>query len=202
MRNVLYAMIIWIMLPSLAAACAYPNGLRATNATLLSILDAGGTVSVHHRQALRRSLDQINAAMVLQALSQEVPRRDVRAAGTVLQTAQALADGRGVRVDADMRDTLRRLSDAVDVSCSGGTEVATGAEDAQGAEQGTERSAGQGGRPMTYREQVARLSLTFTVYLVFLAALLGFRQQWRARARARLVAPVPERAQSEPGKRA
>lgn len=184
MRNVFFAVVGLVMLPCFAVACVYPGGLRATNATLLSILDAGGAVSVHHRQALRRSLDQIDPALVLQSLRQEVPRRDARAAAVIIETARTLADGRGARVEANMRDTLRRLSDAVDASCSGGIDVATGSEAAQGAEQGTERSTGQGGRPMTYREQVARLSMTFTIYLVFLAFLLGFRRQWHARRRA------------------
>ena len=195
MHKTLIALAFWISLPSLAAACAYPGGVRATNATLLSILDAGGTVSVHHRQALRAYLDQIDPAVVLQSLTQDAPRRDARATGRVLAVAQALAEGRGLRVEEGLRDDLRRVSDAVDASCSGETDVASGPDAAASAEQGTERSTGQGGRPMTYREQVARLSLTFTIYLAFLAFLLGLRRQWRARGSSQ--ADVPPNLEGE-----
>ncbi|WP_299048449.1 hypothetical protein [uncultured Tateyamaria sp.] len=184
MRMFLAVLAGLMLAPAVAIACAYPGGLRATNSALLAILDAGGTVSVHHRQTLRRHLDQINPAAVMQSLDQDVSRRDARAAGAVLATAQALADGRGLQVDGALRDDLRRVSDAVDAACSGGTDVAVGPEQADGAEHGTDRSEGQGGRGLTFREGVARLSLTFTLYLAFLAFLLGLRRQWRERSRA------------------
>ncbi|MBY5934635.1 hypothetical protein KUV51_16630 [Tateyamaria omphalii] len=160
----------------------YPGGLRAANTTLLAVLNGGGDVSIHDRHALRRSLDQMDTQAVLGMLEGDVRRRDARAATAVLTTAQALADGRGVRVDQALRNDVNRLAKAADTACSGNSGAATSSQDADSAEQGTERSTGQGGRPLTFREGVVRLSLTFTIYLIFLAFLLGIRRQLKERA--------------------
>ncbi|WP_157598786.1 hypothetical protein [Tateyamaria omphalii] len=155
--------------------------MRTINATLLTVLNVGGEVSVHHRGALRRSLGQLDTAAVLSALQEDATRRDARAAQTILTVAQALADGRGVRVEDGVRSDVTRLASAADAACSGAANAATSGEDAAGAEQGKGRNTGQGGRALTFQEGVVRLSLTFTIYLIFLAFLLGLRRQLRER---------------------
>ncbi|WP_193743432.1 hypothetical protein [Tateyamaria sp. ANG-S1] len=152
------------------------------NTTLMTILNAGGDVSVHHRNALRRSLNRIDTSAFLNTLEQDLPRRDRRAASAVLTKAQALASGRGLRVEEGMRDQVIHLAGAADKACSGAENAATSGEAASGAEQGIARNTGQGGRPLTFREGVVRLSLTFTIYLIFLAFLLGVRRQLKERA--------------------
>ncbi|WP_147110424.1 hypothetical protein [Tateyamaria sp. syn59] len=169
------------LLPDFARACIYPSSLRSINATLLAVLNSGGTVSIHHRDALRRSLSQLETPILLRTLQEDVGRRDARSARSILSVAEALADGRGLRVEEGLRNDVSRLAGAADEACSGTVDAATSGDSAAGAEQGKERSTGQGGRPLTFREGVVRLSMTFTVYLVFLAFLLGLRRQIRER---------------------
>ncbi|MEL6464699.1 MAG: hypothetical protein AAFQ58_07000 [Pseudomonadota bacterium] len=179
-------------------ACVYPTALRSANTLLLDILDAGGAVSVHHRAKLGRTLSHMDPVVVIATLTQDVPRRDARAAQVVLDVVGRLANGRGLRVEEAMRPHLNRLDAAADDACSGTTDVAAGPDAAQGAEQGKGRQTGQGGRALTFREGVVRLSVTFTTYLIFLAFLLGLRREWRAR-RARLDIPKATDPPREPG---
>lgn len=171
-----------VALPGISLACAYPSGLRTANATLDTILRAGGAVSVHHRDTLRRSIGQLDPQSLTATLGPELGRRTVRSMTAVIDTATALASGRGLSVDDAMRPHVKRLHDAVDSACSGATEVAVGGEDAGGAEQGKTRQGGQGGSGLTFRQGVARLSLTFTIYLTFLVFLLGVRRHYHMRA--------------------
>lgn len=166
--------------------------LRVANETLLSILDGGGNVSVHQRGRLARAVAQMSPDVVKQTLFQEVKRRDARAAHNVIDTALALASGRGMTVDKGLRDDILRVDQAVDASCSGSDSAASGAEDADGAEHGVaRRQTGWGGRVLTFREGVLRLSLTFTIYMVFLAFLLGLRRHLRQRAAERAATSDP-----------
>ncbi|WP_299701872.1 hypothetical protein [uncultured Tateyamaria sp.] len=178
-----HAVIALLMWHGVALACVYPMPLRVTNETLLSILDGGGKVSNHQRDRLARAMAQMSPDDVKRALSQEARRRDARAAHAVIDTALALASGRGMTVDEGLRDDLFRLDQAVDASCSGSDNAVSGTEDADGAEHGVaRRQTGRGGRALTFREGVLRLSLTFTLYMVFLAVLLGLRRHLRQRA--------------------
>ncbi|WP_189368108.1 hypothetical protein [Tateyamaria omphalii] len=173
------ALVFW---QSMALACAYPVPLRVANGTLLAILDAGGNVSNHQRDRLARAMAQIAPDVVKRTLSDEARRRDARAAHAVIDTALALANGRGMTVDEGLRDQVFRLDQAVDASCSGSNSAASGEEDAHSSEHGVTRQTGGGGRALTFREGVARLSLTFTLYMVFLAFLFGLRRHFRQRA--------------------
>ncbi|MEX0370766.1 MAG: hypothetical protein AB3N09_09060 [Tateyamaria sp.] len=165
--------------PVTAVACIYPTGLRTANITLAEVLGVGGTVSVHHRERLRRSMVQVNAQAIAATLTPEVGRRTARAMTAVIDTATALAEGRGLTVVEDLRPHISHLNEAIDDACSGETQVAASADEAGGAEQGKSRQTGQGGGGLTFRQGVGRLSLTFTVYLTFLAFLLGVRRQIR-----------------------
>ncbi|WP_299551489.1 hypothetical protein [uncultured Tateyamaria sp.] len=177
-----HAVIVLLLWHGMAMACAYPTPLRVANGTLLSILDGGGQVSVHQRDRLARAMAQMSPEVVKRTLSQDTPRRDARAAHAVIDTALALASGRGMTVNEGLRDHVVRLDQAVDATCSGGNSAASGNDDADGAEHGTPRQTDRGGRSLTFREGVARLSLTFTLYMVFLAFLFGFRRQLHLRA--------------------
>ncbi|MEM8654670.1 MAG: hypothetical protein AAGF36_07975 [Pseudomonadota bacterium] len=160
------------------------------NTLFLDILNQGGAVSVNQRSAITRGLSQINPDALKQQLQQDLSRRDARAANAVIDVAVAFSAGRGIRLDDGLRPHVERLRAAVDSTCSGQVDAATSGQAATEAEHGTERSTGNGGRPLTFREGVVRLSLTFTTYLIFLAFLLGFRREWRTR-RARLEASRP-----------
>jgi len=182
MRLVLMALVITLAFaPSLAMACVYPAPLRDITRTMSAILDAGGEVSNHQRSRLRRAVAQVSPQALADALRPDIARRDHRAAVAILDKAAALANGNGLRVGDDMRDHTARLSTAVQAACSGNAQAVSSDEAAQGAEHGTTRSTGNGGRALTFREGVARLSITFTIYLAFLAFLLGFRRYWHDR---------------------
>lgn len=169
--------------PALVWACAYPLPLRHANTTLLAALDGGGTVTIHQREALRRVMAQVSPDVLKRQLRQEVARRDARAAGVVIDTAVALASGRGMTVAPNLRDDVARLGQAVKAACLGQASVAGKGEAAQSVEHGTARSEGDGGRALTFREGVTRLSITFTIYLVFMAFVLGIRRTIKERAR-------------------
>ncbi|WP_299371140.1 hypothetical protein [uncultured Tateyamaria sp.] len=192
----------WIIcaVPGLAVACAYPAPLRSVNTTLLAVLEAGGEVSIHHRNRLARTVGGIVPDQLKQHLAQDVARRDARAAAAVIDVAVALADGRGIRLSDDLRDPVARLGAAIQSDCAGSGQVAGGADAAVGAEHGTRRDPTQGARALTFREGVARLSLTFTVYMTFLAFLLGVRRYVRNRpsaARADM-SQVPDKPEGAP----
>ncbi len=185
------ALLLW---HSTALACAYPVPLRVANGTLLSVLDGGGNVSVHQRDRLARAMAQMSPEVVKRTLSQDARRRDARAAHAVIDTALALASGRGVTVDEGLRDHVVRLDQAVDASCSGSDSAVSGSEDADGAEHGVTRPTDRGERSLTFREGVKRLSLTFTIYMVFLAFLFGLRRHLRQRSTEAISASEPLQA--------
>lgn len=197
MFRLTYAVIAVILWPGLLLACAYPTPLRVANATLLSILDEGGQVSIHRRDRLARAMAQMSPDVVKRTVSQDARRRDARAAHAVIDAATALASGRGMRLEEDMRAHVMRLDRAADVSCSGSDGVASGSDEADGAEHGTTRETDRGARALTFRERVTRLSLTFTLYMAFLAFLFGLRRQLRER-----VAKAPAVTESRPASKA
>jgi len=181
--GVVFLILAMALAPSLVVACVYPAPLRSVNTTLLAVLDAGGTVSIHQRNQLARAVSGFSPDALKRTLSQDVSRGDARAARRVIDTATALASGRGVAVDTGLRDPVSRLGAAITSECAGAGQVAGAGGAAAGAEHGARRTDIQGGRALTFREGVARLSLTFTIYLVFLAFLLGVRRHVHQRAR-------------------
>ncbi len=183
-RPTLWVSMLFLICPAMVWACAFPAPLRSVNTTLLAVLDNGGTVSIHQREALRRAMSQVTPDALKRTLRQDIARRDARAAGAVIDTAVALAGGRGMAVPLELREDVARLEQAVRGACTGTAVSAGGTEDAKSAEHGSDRSEGSGGRALTFREGVARLSITFTIYLAFLAFLLGARRSIKDRIRA------------------
>jgi len=188
------AVIAVLLSHTAALACVYPTPLRVANGTLLAVLDQGGTVSVHQRNRLARAMEQMAPDIVKKTISQDARRRDARAAHAVIDTAFALASGRGMTVDEAMWDHVTRLDQAIDVSCSGSDSAVSGSQDANGTEHGLNRQDNRGGRPVTFSEGVTRLSLTFTLYMVFLAFLFGLRRHLRHRITERAGASEPLRS--------
>ena len=78
---------------------------------------------------------------------------------------------------------MTRLRDVIKTTCVQGNAASTDkGEAARDAERGNDRNAGSGGLGLSFGEGVARLSLTFAVYIVFLAFLLGLRRHLKAAA--------------------
>ena len=167
-----------------ALACAYPHSFRLVNNTLIEQLDRGGEVGAFVRSTLRRALDHMPPDAMLASMAGDVRRGDLRAARRVLAAADALADGRGLKVDPDLRADTSRLSEAVEVSCSNGVHSASGTGEATGVEGGGARRDGGVGRGLTFEEGMARLSIAFTLYAVFLVVLFTFRQLYHRRLRS------------------
>jgi len=164
--------------PGVAAACVYPMPLRVVNDTLITALDRKGEVDNYTRNRLRRTLDYLSVDAMIDALSGEVSRRDLRAVRSVIGVAAALADGRGLIVDADLRADTTRLKQAVQTACSDATLGVSSAGKANGSERGGARRQGTG-RGLTFREGMVRLSLAFTLYLAFLVFLFFVRQRYK-----------------------
>ncbi|WP_299722606.1 hypothetical protein [uncultured Tateyamaria sp.] len=171
-----WVLIVWTMTSMAAAACAYPASLQMVNKTMIAQLKRGGEVSMFVRNSLRRSLDRMPADAMLTTLSGEVGWRDLRAARTVLEVATALADGRGFTIDPDLRQHTSRLNDAVQAACSDGTQGASGAAETNAVERSDARKEVGTSVGLTFGEGMARLSVAFSIYAVFLAFLFAFRQ--------------------------
>lgn len=146
------------------------------NTTLIEQMKRGGEVSMYVRNTLRRALEHMPADAVLTTLSGEVGRRDLRAARNVLAVATALADGRGLTIDPELREYTTRLDEAAQEACSDGTLGASGTEDANSIERSSARKEVGSGGGLTFGEGMARLSVAFSIYAVFLAGLFTFRQ--------------------------
>ncbi|MFL4469798.1 hypothetical protein ACERZ8_07935 [Tateyamaria armeniaca] len=148
------------------------------NTTLIKQMDRGGEVGMFVRNTLRRALANMPADAVLASMAGEVSRGELRSARTVLGVATALADGRGVFVDPALREHTSRLDDAVQEACSDGTQGASGVSEASGVEGGGARKEVGSAGGLTFSEGMARLSIAFSIYAVFLAFLFVFRQMY------------------------
>ena len=175
-------LILWlglaaVLMPRGADACVYPTALRMVNDTLMGAMDRGGEVRTQTRMRLARALAAMSAQTVVAALAPEITRRELRAVRVVLNEAAALADGRGTVVDPGVRDHATRLKEAVQTACaSSAAQGANGTDPADGIDRGGARRQGGTGRALTFQEGMMRLSVTFTIYLVFLVFLFVTRQ--------------------------
>ena len=179
MRHILQALCtltVWTILSGAALACAYPHSFRLVNNTLIEQLDRGGEVGVFVRSTLRRALDHMPPDAMLTSMAGDIRRGDLRAARRVLEAADALADGRGFKVDPDLRPDTLRLNESVELECSNSEHSASGVGEAASAEGGGARRNSGVGRGLTFEEGMARLSIAFIIYAVFLVALFVFRQ--------------------------
>jgi len=172
-----------VMMPGTASACVYPTPLRLLNDTMIEAIERGGDVTVRARVRMGRILENISADDLLRTISGEVSRRNLRAARNVMGAAAALADGRGRKIDPDLREETSRLKEAVSSACSDATQGVTGTAPAEGVEFGGGRKEGSTGRGLTFQEGMIRLSAAFTIYLIFLAFLFVLRQILNARYR-------------------
>ena len=173
--------VVVALMPRAVDACVYPTALRAVNNTLIGALDRGGEVKTQTRMRLARTLAGMSARTVIAALAPEIARRDLRAVRAVLAEATALAEGRGVVVDPAVQSDADRLKAAVQIACSDATQGANGTDPAKGIEHGGARKDGGTGRALSFQEGMVRLSVTFTIYLVFLGFLFMIRQAIHAR---------------------
>ncbi|WP_415401470.1 hypothetical protein [Tateyamaria sp. SN3-11] len=164
-----------ILLPYGVLACAYPIPLQVINTTLGAVHASGGEVGMHHRTRLRRALDQLDVPALRQSLGEVLGRSDRRAADTVLKASAALAGGRGFKLEPDVAEKSRQLASVMQRDCVEGTQA-----EGQGATDSTAHGARQSERgaasALTFREGITRLSITFTIYLIFLAAVIGLRR--------------------------
>lgn len=171
-----YALVAWVLMAGGALACSYPGAFRLVNSTLTDQLERGGEVGVYVRSTLRRALNHMPPDAMLTSLRGEVSRAELRAARRVLEAANGLADGRGRKVNPELRSDTLRLTEAVELDCANGTLSASEGGNAQGADGGGARRDGGAGNPLTFQEGMTRLSIAFTLYAVFLVALFAFRQ--------------------------
>jgi len=169
------------MMPGTASACVYPTPLRVLNDTMIEAIERGGEVTIRARVRMGRILDNISADDLLRAISGEVSRRNLRAARNVMAAAAALADGRGLKIDPSLGEDTSRLKEAVRSTCSDATQGVTGTAPAKGVEFGGDRKEGSTGRGLTFQEGLIRLSVAFTIYLIFLVFLFVLRQILNAR---------------------
>ncbi len=172
---------VWTVMSGAAIACAYPHSFRIVNNTIIEQLDRGGEVGAYVRSTLRRVLDHMPPDAMLTSMSGDIRRGDLRAARRVLEAADALADGRGLKVDPDLRADTSRLKEAVEAECSNGAHGASGTGEATGVETGGARKNGGAGSGLTFEEGMARLIIIFTLYAVFLVILFTFRQFYHRR---------------------
>ncbi|MEM6373435.1 MAG: hypothetical protein AAF727_11740 [Pseudomonadota bacterium] len=169
-------LIAGMLVPVVAQACVFPNSLRMVNKTLSDQIARGGEVGGFVRNTLARALSAMPPGAMENALQGEISRADMRATREVLATAALLADGRGLRVDPELRVYTTRLGDAIETACADGDHAASGTGEATAIERGTERKAFGGGTGLTFGEGMARLSIAFSIYAAFLVALFVFRQ--------------------------
>ena len=175
---------VWIcaLSPVAAWACAYPTPLRSVNAILLEVLNTNGQLANHQRVRLRRAVDQIGPGALGGALEAELSWRDTRAVRRVVGVATGLAGGVGRTVDPDLRGSRDRIREGIQSTCSAGDSADnTGSDEASSAERGLSRNEGSGGRALTFGEGVVRLSMTFSIYMLFLVFLFGLRRAIKMR---------------------
>ena len=171
------AALVGLLSPLAVDACIYPAPLRVVNAVMLGALDGDGSLTRSQRIRLQRAMTQLDPQALQGALRGEVSRGERAEIAQILRAAGALANSTGFAVSPDLRAPLNRLRGAVSDICATEDAVGAGAgEVATDAERGLTRSTGNGGQPLTFSEGVMRLSLTFTIYMTFLAFLLGVRR--------------------------
>lgn len=194
-RRFLAAICVLVLWSGAGLACVYPAPVRSVTATLLTALNGSGQLANAQRTRLAQAMAQIAPEALSATLSGEVPRRDARAVDAVLAVAEPLARGIGTTVPEAVRTPLNRVRAAVLDTCATDNAVQTGdGLRATDSEHGTSRNEGGGGRALTFGEGVARLSLTFTIYMTFVAFLLGVRRLIKDRAEA---TPAPDDFASE-----
>lgn len=174
-------LLVLALMPGAVSACIYPTPLRLLNDTMIEAIKRGGDVTIQTRNRLGRILDTMSADELLKTISGEVSRGNLRAAREVLAAAAVLADGRGRKIDPDLREETSRLKEAVSSACSDATQGVAGTAPAEGVEFGGGRKEGSTGRGLTFQEGMIRLSAAFTIYLIFLAFLFVLRQILNAR---------------------
>lgn len=169
-----------IWLPGAMWACDYPGPLRAISTTLMSVQEGGGQVGNYHRSRLRQALGQMDVVAVQNNLAGILGRADRRAVAAMLILSQSLANGMGRSLSAGDADQARQLAQSIRTTCPADTQAkAKSTPSSQALEQGESQLDGDGSRALTFRQGLARLSLTFSVYMTFLAFVIGLRRQWK-----------------------
>lgn len=171
-------MIMW--LPGSAWACEYPAPLRAISATLTSVQDTGGRVSPFHRARLRQALTRMDVSAVERDMAATLGRADQRAVVAMLTLSSALANGTGRVLSARDAGHAGHLALAIRTACLAETHAkAQSTTNDTTLEQGDPQIGGDGAPSLTFRQGLARLSLIFTVYMTFLALVIGLRRDRR-----------------------
>ncbi|MEO9684729.1 MAG: hypothetical protein ABJF86_08245 [Tateyamaria sp.] len=188
--------VVW--LPYGAWACDYSAPMRLISATLSSVQDTGGRVSPYHRARLRQALQRMDVTAVEREMKGTLGRADQRAALATLTLSSALVNGSGWVLDGRDVAYVKHLANAIRTSCLADTnaKAQNTATDAT-LEQGDPQVGNGGASGLTFRQGIARLSLTFTIYMTFLALVIGLR-----RGRNSPVFSVPTDDGPPPGARA
>ena len=185
-----YAIVIWTLLiamgPGSALACVYPAAVQRVNAVLVTALDTRAPVDVNLRMQVRRALNGTSIVAMQDAMRGDLSRREMRDVRAVLGTANALAEGQRRTLPADLRDQTSRVAAAMHTACSGADGVAAGTTTATDVERGVIRNSDKADTSLQFGEGVMRLTMTFTIYMLFLAFLLGLRTVLNARIDATL----------------
>lgn len=184
-RIQLMVLLLWV--PGVVWACPYPAPLRAISATLTSVQENGGVVGNYHRARLSRALGQTNESALMRDLGGDVTRGDRRAVAAVLTLSSALANGMGRTLSVPESEQAHHLAAAIRTACLSDTKAkASHATPPASLEQDQQKGAGDGAAGLTFRQGIVRLSLTFTVYMTFLAFVIGLRRQWKRSMQALL----------------
>ena len=173
-----YVLIAWTVTSTASLACVFPTPLRVVNKTLGQQIDRGGEVGIYVRNTLRRALDSMPADAMLTTLAESASRAEMRSARAVLGVAGTLADGRGRVIHPSLKEHTSRLDEAIQLACSDGTQGASGVSEATSVESGGARKNVGSGRGLTFGQGLARLSIAFSLYVVFLVFLFAFRQMY------------------------
>lgn len=172
-------------LPGVAVACDYPAPVRAISATLVSLQDTSGQVAPFHRTRLRQALGRLDVPALQRELNGGLSRADRNALAVVLTLSAALANGNGRSLSPEGRDQARHLATAIRASCAANTQAkAASMPTDTSREHSVALVEGGAGTALTFRQSLARLSLIFTLYTVFLALVIGMRHQWKATMQA------------------
>lgn len=188
----LHIVILALWLPGVAIACDYPAPLRTISATLMSIQDTSGQVAPFHRARLRQALRHLDLPALQRDLAAALNRADRRAATQMLTLSATLANGIGRDLSERQAAQARHLANAIRVACPADTLAkAQGIPRDASREQSAPHLGDATGTGITFREGLTRLSLTFTIYAVFLAVVIGLRRQWKVMARSVDPDPAP-----------
>ena len=194
----LRAAMVVICLPAGTWACEYPAPLRAISATLMSVQDSGGQVRTYHRARLRQALGRMDISAVRRDMAAALDRADRRSVATVLTLSSALANGIGRTLGPREATQVAHLATAIRTVCLAETQAkAPNTTSTTTLEQGDPQTGKAGVPGLTFYQGLARLSLTFTIYMTFLAFVIGLRRVWKTK-----VAHRPSEKGPPPGGRA